>query len=157
MIPAARIAHCTRQRVRLRIPSRRNDKAFFTRVVAGLRTCSTVSELRVNPATAGVLLIDPRGVALEAVREHALSHGLFALPDTARPGITESVLRGARWFDRGLRDVSGGDLDLRGLAFLALAGTALIQLARGQVLAPAATLGWYAAALLALPGRRDTS
>jgi len=146
-----------RQRVRLRIPSRRNDNAFFTRVVASLRTCPAVAELRVNPATASVLILHPNGVGLDAVREHASSHGLFALPeDAGRMNVVYSVLHGARRVDEALRRLSGGDVDLRGLAFLALLGTAMLQLARGQVLAPAATLGWYAAALLALPGHRPS-
>ena len=143
--------------MRLRIPSRRNDTAFFTRVVAGLRRCPAVAELRVNPATGSVLIMDTRGVALEVVREHARSHGLFALPDgTGRANVTDAVLQGAQRLDGRLRGASGGELDLRGVAFLTLLGTALYQLARGQLLAPAATLGWYAAALLAMPERRPS-
>jgi hypothetical protein len=152
-IPAAHVAHRTAYRVRLRIPSRRHDRAFFTRLVAGLRACPAVSELEVNPATASVLLVDPRGVALDAVRSHAHEHGLFEMASVARPHVVQSVLQGARQVDKGLRRASGDQLDLRALAFLALLGGALYQLLRGDILAPAATLGWYAAAVLALPPR----
>jgi hypothetical protein len=137
----------------LRIPSRRHDREFFTRLVAGLRACPGVAELRVNPATASVLLLDPRGVALDSIRSHAHDHGLFDIPSTARPHLADSVLQGARQLDQGLRRASGEELDLRALAFLALLGGALYQALRGDILAPAATLGWYAAAVLAIPPR----
>jgi hypothetical protein len=137
--------------VRLRIPSRRRDSGYFTRVVAGLRACPAVAELRVNPATASVLIVDSRGVHLESVRAFAREHGLFDLPGTGPLQLAASVLHGARRLDHGLRSLSGGELDLKDAAFLALAGGALYQLLRGELLAPAATLGWYAAALLAMP------
>jgi len=120
-------------------------------MVAGLRACPAVAELRVNPASASVLFVDARGVQLDTVRAYAREHGLFELPGTGPLHLAASVLHGARRLDSGLRTLSGGDLDLRGLAFLALAGGALYQLLRGELLAPAATLGWYAAALLAMP------
>jgi hypothetical protein len=68
--------------------------------------------------------------------------------------LAESVARKAQRLDGVLRRVTGGQLDVRALAFLALAGGALYQLLRGQILAPAATLGWYAAALLVAPAGR---
>jgi hypothetical protein len=116
-----------------------------------LRACPEVSELRVNPATASVLLIDPHGVPLDAVREHAESHGLFEMPNGGRLHLVDSVVLGARRLDEGLRQVSGEELDLKTLVFVLLFGGALYQLIRGQLLAPASTLGWYAAALLVRP------
>jgi hypothetical protein len=135
--------------VRLRVPTRRHDHEFFTRVVAALRPL--VAELHVNPATASLLIEDPEEVALDAVLEFARTHGLFEAPNGGVLRLAESVVHGARQFDRTVRRVSGGQLDLRALAFLSLLGGALYQLLRGELLAPAATLGWYAAAVLALP------
>lgn len=135
--------------MRLRVPARRHDHAFFTRIVAALGPL--VAELHVNPATASVLLEDPEEVALDAVLEFARTHGLFEAPNGGVLRLAESVVQGARGFDRVLRRVTGDELDLRALAFLALLGGALYQLVRGELFAPAATLGWYAAAVLALP------
>ena len=122
-------------------------------MVTALRACPTVGELRVNPATASVLILDQRGVALDEVRDYAYSHGLFEMPNGGRQSLAESVLEGARQMDEGVRRASGEELDLRALAFLALLGAALYQLLRGELLAPATTLGWYAAAVLSRPLR----
>ena len=122
-------------------------------MVTALRACPTVGELRANPATASVLILDRRGVALDEVSDYAFSHGLFEMPNGGRQSLSESVLQGARQIDEGVRRASGQELDLRALAFLALLGAALYQLVRGELLAPATTLGWYAAAVLARPTR----
>lgn len=139
--------------MRLRIPSHRHDHGYFTRLVAALKAGPPVGEVRVNPTTASVLLADASADALQALLEHARTHGLFRLPDGGEVELMAAMLDEARRIDGGVRAMSGGGVNLRGLAFVALLGGALYQLARGELLAPASTLGWYAAALLALPGR----
>jgi hypothetical protein len=53
--------------------------------------------------------------------------------------------------DRGLRDASGGSADLRAIVFLVLVSLAIAQLLRGQVMAPATALLWYAFDILRVP------
>lgn len=146
-IPAAYIAHRTAQRVRLRVPSRRNDGAFFTRLVAALRDAPGVRELRVNPRTASVLVVGAPGTRPVHIVAAAAAQGLFRL-DEESPPVVEHMRESAERIDGGIRLMSGNQLDLRALTFAVLAGSALWQLVRGQWLAPAATLGWYAAAVL---------
>jgi Heavy metal associated domain 2 len=145
--PAAYIAHRTPQRVRLRIPSRRHDAGFFTRLVAALRDAPGVQELRVNPRTASALIVAAPGARLGEILGEAAAQGLFHL-DRDSPPLVEAVRESAERMDGGIRLMSGNQLDLRALTFILLAGGALWQIARGQWLAPAATLGWYAAAVL---------
>lgn len=150
--------HRSRGRTRLRIPSRRNDREYFTRLVTGLRAGPEVSDIRVNPSTGSLLFIDPDAAAIHALVEHGCAKGLFELLPGVDIGMGEvrlaqTVEREARGFDRALRRLTGGRIDLREIAFLALFGGAIYQLLRGDVLAPAATLGWYAAAILAAPPR----
>jgi hypothetical protein len=136
----------------VRIPSRRHDREFFTRLVAALRDAPGVEELRVNPTTASVLIVATPVVITEVVRG-AAAQGLFRVGEDEAP-IIEAVRETAERTDGVIRLMSGNQLDLRALTFLMLAAGTLMQLARKQWLAPAATLGWYAIDLLAPRMRR---
>jgi hypothetical protein len=134
--------------VRLRIPSRRNDATFFTRLVTALRDAPGVAELRVNPRTAGVLIVAAPGAQLGEIVRDAQAQGLFHLGGDSPP-LVEAVRESAERMDGGIRLISGNQLDLRALTFILLLGGAFFQVVRGNWLAPAATLGWYAAAVYA--------
>jgi hypothetical protein len=133
----------------VRIPSRRGDSGFFHRVETDLKGCPAVDELYVNPTTASVLVLH-RG-ALDVVMAYAAHSGLFgcAADGAQQARFRASVLADLRRLDQGIREATRQEVDLGGVGFAALAGCALYQLWRGEVLAPAATLLWYAAGTLA--------
>lgn len=116
--------------------------------MSALRAGPPIDEVRVNPTTASVLIVGAPGVPFGAVLEHAAGQGLFQLKQDG-PMMVESVLEGAHRMDGGIRLMSGNQLDLRALTFILFLGGAFYQVVRGNWLAPAATLGWYAAAVYA--------
>jgi hypothetical protein len=142
-LPRAEIRHITTGRLRLRIPERRRDGAFFGRVRQGLAGWPGVVGVEVNPVTAGVLIHFTGAPA--HLLAHARNDDLFRLVDQrAEPAaLVDEIREGAMNVDRMLRHLTGGG-DLRTAVFLALLAGGIYQLFRGNIAAPAATLLWYA-------------
>jgi hypothetical protein len=133
--------------MRLRIPERRRDEAFFGRVRQRLSQWPGVIGVEVNPITAGVLVHFDS--AAEDFAGRARDDDLFDLVELApepRP-IVEEIREGFEGVDRKLRRLTGGG-DLRTLVFAALLAGAVYQLVRGNIAAPAVSLFWYAGEML---------
>jgi hypothetical protein len=146
--PRAEISHLTPGRLRLRIPERRRDDAFFARVRQHLSDRSGVVRVDVNPITASVL-IQFNGAAEDFA---ARDDDLFELDDfPLEPSPLDAVRDEVVAADRTLRQLTGG-ADLRTLLFFALLAGGLYQLVRGNIAAPAVTLLWYACEALGLWG-----
>lgn len=150
--PPAYIAHFTPGRVRLRIPRRRRDTAFFAEVKTAVEGWPGIDEVRANPRTASVLVFfsDPA-----AVLAHAQNSDLFEIREAEpssprRPAIplAHRAQEKARTLSRWLEQFTGGRTDLRSLLLLALVGAAAYELHRGNIRAPATSLLWYASELL---------
>lgn len=161
--PEARVVHCTTGRLRLKIPEKRGDHGFFASVERRLSGWDSVRRIETNPLTGSLLVHFTEPEALFA--ENSLKNDLFrvAVEDLAEnllgdllgeaaPAVplVERAMQQMRELDQALRSGSGGGADIRTIAFLALLGAGLVQLIRGQVSAPAATLLWYAGAILRL-------
>ncbi|MBK1618729.1 hypothetical protein CKO42_09835 [Lamprobacter modestohalophilus] len=141
--------HRTRERMRLRLPDRRHDEAFFAELCEQLTALPGIVEVSGNPSTAGLLIRldptqaqDPR-LAIAATGRLQIVDG----PPPLSPGLN-AVRRAADRIDRSLEEQTGGSADLRTLAVLLLIVLAMGQVLRGQLLAPAASLLWYAFELL---------
>jgi hypothetical protein len=144
----AQVCHRIAGRTRLRVPGRRGDVAYFAQVHSALARHDGVGRCEVNPATASILI--EHGVSLEALAEFAAQAGLFRLGDLT-PAIVsgrERARQGLRRLDRELARASNGELDLATATGAGLLVLAAVQLLRGQVLAPASTLLWYALATM---------
>lgn len=141
--------HRTRERIRLRLPDRRHDTAFFAELCERLSALPGVVEVSGNPLSAGLL------VRFHPTQAHALRAAIAATgrlqivdgPPPLSPGLN-ALRRAADRIDRSLEEQSGGSADLRTLAVLLLILLAAGQALRGQLLAPAASLLWYAFELL---------
>ena len=87
-LPAARVCYRSPHRLRLRIPSRRGDAAFFDRVKDGFATGVVFNRPEVNAVTGSILF--NAAVDVEMVGLYAEALGLFALAGkpqaAARPG-----------------------------------------------------------------------
>jgi hypothetical protein len=145
MAPIAYQVHRTRERLRLRIPERRYDERYFATLGRRLSDLSGVREVSVNAQTAGVLLrIDPEPSSdpMTDIQTAGLLR-VVAQPATLSPALT-GMRRAVDRVDQTLEGFTGGLGDLRTLAFALLMILALGQAARGQLLAPAASLLWYA-------------
>jgi hypothetical protein len=106
----------------------------------------------INPLTGSVLVLHT--TALGPIREYVEAHGLFKLlaeevSDTAAPAgpipLSQGIKQGYGDFDRRLRELTGGAMDVSGLAFTALLVVGISQISRGNFAAPAwYTAFWYA-------------
>jgi Heavy metal associated domain 2 len=157
-LPEARVCHFTPNRVRLRIPERRHDRAFFESVKRQLSQWQGVERVEVNPATASVLIHYSDGPAFLA--EHYAENNLFTVGDIQPDGsgletlpaisIAQRTRSGVEAFDKAVQRLSGGQADLRSLVVLGLLGSGVVQLLRGNVAVPAITLFWCAGDALRL-------
>ncbi len=154
-LPEARVAHLTTGRLRVKIPEKRGDEGFFRSVAERLGGWDSIERVEVNPRTASVLVHFPELAALFA--ENALKNDLFAvsyddlLADNEPAGsVTEWATQRVAEADAAVKRWTTGRADIRAAVFLFLVGSGLIQLMRGNISAPAATLFWYAGAMLRL-------
>lgn len=153
-LPRGRISHRSAGRLRIRIPAKRRDEAFFGTVAERLSGWDSVDRVEVNPLTASVLVHCGNSDAL--VVEMERRNDLFALvADPAENGdgkprivLTDRVTRLWKQGDKALRRWSDGSTDIRSAAFVVLIATAAYQLLRGQVFPPAGTLLWDAGEML---------
>jgi hypothetical protein len=156
-LPEARITHATANRARLKVPARRHDEAFFRRVEERLKGWRNIDRVAVNPATASILVhfSDPAALMREAMNGNDLFRIIPPASQdadgTGRP-LLARMQETVAATDGSLRQWTGGSLDLRTAVFAALLLAGVQQLVRGNVAAPAATLLWYAATVLGLPG-----
>ncbi len=135
---AARLTHDVPGRLRYRIAARRGDPEFFSRIGAELLKCEMVQTVEINPLTGSVLVIHAAESA--AVTRYAEQHGLFRLG-----GGHNSDAGCADPFDPSADKPAADVLSLLPPLFI---GLGVYQLLQGNVLAPAATLFWYAFSLL---------
>lgn len=153
-LPEARVCHLTNGRLRVRIPEKRRDEAFFSRVKERLASWRSIEDVEVNPLTASVLVHFRDLGAMFA--ENAMKNDLFTVDfETLRAKHErphQSLTAWARrcWgdADKLLRRWTDGNADIRSAAFLIAVIGALVQLSRGQIAPPAATLLWDAGEML---------
>lgn len=121
MMPAAELVHALPGRLRFRVPEMRGDADWFREVGAGLESYPGIRSVQATPLTASIL-VTGRDLAVRQVSALAESRGWFRLaPPGARPTF-----------------------DLTKPVALGLLALAFLQVVRGQTLAPAASLAWYA-------------
>lgn len=146
MLPEAQIGHRTSGRLRIRVPSQRGRVDYFVRLQQILEREKNLGTVQVNPATASVLFCDGR-LDVEAIAGYGESHGLFRLDTTEQKPVPLSsrVAEPLGSLSEKIRRLSGGTLDLAGMAFLALLFIGGYQIARGEFRAPPwYTAFWYA-------------
>ncbi len=154
MTDEAIVCHQTRDRIRLRVPSRKGDPDYFARIQAYLETLAGVTGVETSALTGSLLLLCPgsASVVLEALRGGTLLT-LRESPRVRRPLATRTV-EGFREVDAWVERSTGGELDLPSLALVGLIVAGIGQILRGNFTAPAwYTAFWYAAsiALKAVP------
>jgi hypothetical protein len=150
MSPMARIVHALPNRTRLRVPSRRGNSSYFTAVVGRLNTFSGVIEVTAEVRTASILLrhsVPFAEIAVQAEEDELfVARTLVEAPDRVSQQVAETLA----WLDGQLLQLSGGKFDVRSTLLLGLLILGVIQIARGEIMAPALTLLWYAVQLLTI-------
>jgi hypothetical protein len=155
MAPAGIVTHRMNGRVRLRIPDKRRDTAYFARLNETLSRCPGVESVIVNPLTASALITGP--VDADEVIVYGENSDLFRLEPRGFVPFAERVTHRLHHVDERVREATSGQLDLNSVAVMGLFGTVLWQLSRRRVLPEALTVLWYAASLLANPHQWSAS
>ncbi|HTP04249.1 MAG TPA: hypothetical protein VMM54_03715 [Nitrospirota bacterium] len=144
MIPDAVIAHASTGRLRVRIPSQKGNLAALKSQGDQLAACPGVLSIEVNPATGSILLIHQ--TTMSAIAEYARSKNLFSLEEQKGPKVPSADLRRNlgetfRSVDRQIQNLTDGDMDLKGVALVALIVMGSAQILTGN----AGAIPWFAA------------
>ena len=161
MIDAASIASDTPSRLRLKVPARKGDAAYFEALKGLYSGIDGVKGVEVNAITASVLFT--HSIRSEHIIKLGEDSGLFKATAPSSGGgvgrfftqgqvqqggnvsVASRISRGFSFFDSRIRGLTGGELDIPTIASLALAAFAVYQIRRGRFAAPAwYTLIWYA-------------
>ncbi len=156
MIAVAHLSHIATGRVRLRIPTKRGDDAYFRALEAALAARSDVQTVQTSARTGSLLFYHDGSLDLDALARQAQEQGWFLLDlkPPSRESLEALVSRQLSRLDGWMRRFSGSRLDNPSLLFLALALLAGRQIAKGQVAPPAVTVLWYLYELLQHHGGR---
>ncbi len=146
MIPEAYMSHRAPGRLRIKIPSKKGNHSFFSTLLDRLAKCPGIEEVKVSPEIGSALILYTGDT--KAVTEFAKKNDLFHLKLVRRPRKTffENVADTFRGYDKNLKQITGGELDISTLVFLSLLISGIWQIARGNLGMPA----WYTAFYYAL-------
>jgi hypothetical protein len=144
MLPLAHVTHRVPGRTRIKIPAKRGDSAYFRRLAEHLDRLPGLKGFTANPRTASVLMY--HGIELTSIASRAAEEGLFRVedPPSRNVPIARQVTDGLKGIDEGFAFVSSGLFDLKSVVLVALVGMGIYQIRKGDLLAPAASLLWYA-------------
>lgn len=139
MAAGAVIVHQIPGRVRMRVPARRGDDAYFSRLAAQCSKLDMVSRIKANPET-GSMVIEFRDSLehlVERLRQFDLD--ISSMP-AKRQSISSAPMRDMQPFNL----VSGRDINPMFMVGSALTIVGIVQTLRGRILAPSLTVFWYA-------------
>lgn len=149
MTAQAQVEHQMNGRVRLRIPSRRRDSAYFSRLKDRLSEQEGVESVEANPMT-GSLLVRHRN-NLDTLLGYAADHDLFVIEkqqDKPVTSLADGLAIQAGRLDGAIRRVSGGGLNMRDVALAGVIVAGVVQIAKAHVWPAGFSLFWYAVNLL---------
>jgi hypothetical protein len=146
MLPEGQIVHRIGRRLRVRIPSKKGDRSFFSTLTAAFAGESGIAEVQTNHRTGSLFLV--HDLPLGKIADIASRNGLFALvrPPRYRKPVFRSVAESFHGFNGRVKHATGGELDIFTLIFLGLILSGLYQISRGNLTLPA----WYTAYYYAL-------
>lgn len=150
MLPQAFITHVAAGRLRIRIPSRKGERTYFTSLQEQISGLPGIRKIEVNPLTGSVLVLHDlpvQGIDLKTIAGYSKAGGLFRLeaPNGSGKPVSEKIKGIFKGADRGVRDFTRGAFDLPTAAVLGLLGVGLVQMTRGKMAAPAWHVAfWYA-------------
>ncbi len=156
MSDTAWIVHQLAGRVRLRLPHRRKDVAFFQSAIEHLEALPGLEHAKANPATGSLLVEFDEGSEVFASLKTYLRAQDIAIDygDPPMAAARPTIKHGIKQVDDYIGLLSEQATDLRSIGILFFLALSVLQMARGQILAPASTLLWYA--LYLLNGSNDT-
>ncbi len=158
MTPEAIVVHKMPGRVRIRVPARKGDIAYFGSVKDALSTLVGVEGVEVAPNTGSILVHGP--APAKKIIDEAQSLSLFVVKEERAIKVTafhDVVANQVGGLNDRIKTVTGSTFDLPGLAFMALVGAGIYQIARGNFTAPAwYTAFWYALGIFGKSSAKDS-
>jgi hypothetical protein len=147
-MPHAYVTHSMPGRMRLHVPSKRNDAEYFERLGRELADVEGVDAVRTNARTGSVLVLHRRD--LDSIRKFGIERGLFTIAAAAEAAmmLADRLSRKLDSIDDNVAAITRGNLDLRSTMLLMLAAGAAVQIWRKNLLPPAFNLLWYGLALI---------
>lgn len=144
------LVHSVPGRLRLKITAARGDVEYFRKLTEGLLALPGVTEVHAREITGSILIGHPWRSS-EPLAIFGRDSGLFELKELAlEPIAQQATVRVQRLHERMMR-LTRGEVGIRSAALVALMALGLAQTARGQFLAPASSLLWYALQLAGIP------
>ena len=150
-VPLARIHHRMRGRVRIRLAEPVSDADAFETLAHSLGTMPGVARVAASTTT-GSITIHHSG-AFEPIGEAIAAAGLLRIEPAEPTPLIDPVAAartGLAEADDALGRITGGRVDLVGLAFAALIAGGILQIARGRIAGPAINLFAQAATIAAM-------
>jgi hypothetical protein len=146
MIPEAYVSHRAPRRLRIKIPSKKGNASFFSALLERLSGCPGIEEINVNPQIGSALILYT--CETKTLAEFAKKNELFHLKQVSRPHKTlfGNVADTFQGYNKSLKQMTDGELDIPSLVFLSLLVSGVWQIARGNLMMPA----WYTAFYYAL-------
>jgi hypothetical protein len=125
---------------------KKGDESYFADLSDRLSNCPGVEAVTTNPYTSSVLVV--HDCQAEDIASFARHEGLFSLKRVTgrRTSLLQEVARTFQQYNRSLKKITGGELDISSLIFLSLVVSGVWQIARGNLTMPA----WYTAFYYAL-------
>jgi hypothetical protein len=158
-LPEAIIAHRSEGRIRIRLPSRKGVAEYFATLEKRLNKGEGLQRVEVNPLTGSVLFAGEK-VDPAFVEELGTRQGLFRLniSESSPVPLSKRIVSPLGALNRELHRFTGGEIDLAGMAFVALLGIGIVQIIRGNFRSPPwYTAFWYALGVFskALADKKD--
>ena len=151
MPPTAYRIHALPGRLRLRVPEKRKDGSWLAETASRVAEMPGVRAVQAGVLTGSLLIHHDPQIDLEA---QISDTGLVVVeprPDASLRDGLGALSAGLAAMDGGIRQLSLGGADVRALLFLLLVGMAIRQILRGDIVAPAVPLLWYALSLVLPP------
>ena len=130
-------------RLRLKIPEKRGDSAYFASLPRRLAQCPGITGVETNARTGSLLVFHSVGMSLSDIAAYAEDASLFSirsLPPAPRQSIADHAGNGLAALDKGLAELTGGVVDVRSVVFLFLTVLVVRQSLRGQIAGPVTSL-----------------
>jgi hypothetical protein len=151
-LPQAFVTHQIRGRIRLRVPTMRNQVSYFESLRQRLSTLPGLRRLTTNTRT-GSVLIEHSG-EMEALESIGARLELFEVGPRPHPhSMNDFFYAMAAKQDSFLKSVSDGRVELSSVAIVALTGLGISQIVKGFALPAGWTLLWNAANLVMDSGK----
>jgi len=144
-VSEAFVSHSMVTRVRIKVPSKKGDTAYFAAVKKKLSLCPGILGVQTNPRTAGILVL--HSGAVNSLADYAKAKDLFLLkiPEARRKSLMADVAAVFKSYNDQLKKMTEGELDIPSLVFVSLIVSGIYQIVRGNLGAPAwYTAFWYA-------------